>query len=165
MKIRMKLRKLALAFILLWAPLFSAHAADTSSILLTISGKDLTTQELDFETLSAMASTKFETTTIWTDGPQSFEGVPLKTLLSSVGITQGSILATAVNDYAIEIPVSEISDTAPIVAYRQNGQRLKLREKGPLWLVYPYDRAAEYQTEVIYSRSIWQLDRLDVKSQ
>jgi len=37
-----------------------------------------------------------------------------------------------------------------------------LREKGPLWVIYPYDSDAKFRTEVIYSRSIWQLDRLAI---
>jgi hypothetical protein len=38
---------------------------------------------------------------------------------------------------------------------------MSIREKGPLWLVYPYDLNKAYQSETIYSRSIWQLVRID----
>ena len=50
----------------------------------------------------------------------------------------------------------------PIIAYMMNGEEMSVRNKGPLWLVYPYDLNHEYRSEVIYSRSIWQLDRIDV---
>ena len=33
----------------------------------------------------------------------------------------------------------------------------------PLWLIYPYDHNQAYQAELIYSRSIWQLVRLDLR--
>jgi len=39
---------------------------------------------------------------------------------------------------------------------------MSVREKGPLWVIYPYDSDAKFRTEVIYSRSIWQLDRLAI---
>ncbi|RYH00603.1 oxidoreductase, partial [Salipiger sp. IMCC34102] len=39
---------------------------------------------------------------------------------------------------------------------------MQVRDKGPLWIVYPYDDTPEYRSEVIYSRSIWQLDRIEV---
>ena len=39
---------------------------------------------------------------------------------------------------------------------------MTLRDKGPLWLVYPYDADTAYQSEVIYARSVWQLDRIEV---
>ena len=50
----------------------------------------------------------------------------------------------------------------PILAYLNDGEEMPVRDKGPLWVVYPYDLNASYQSEVIYSRSIWQLDRIVV---
>ncbi|MFM7446066.1 MAG: oxidoreductase, partial [Tabrizicola sp.] len=58
--------------------------------------------------------------------------------------------------------VSDAVEGGPILAYLQNGEPMSVREKGPLWVVYPYDLKAEYQTEVTFSRSIWQLVRLDL---
>ena len=43
-----------------------------------------------------------------------------------------------------------------------NGEIMSLRDKGPLWVIYPYDQNAAYRSEVTYSRSIWQLDRIEV---
>ncbi|MEC8574513.1 MAG: oxidoreductase, partial [Pseudomonadota bacterium] len=39
---------------------------------------------------------------------------------------------------------------------------MSLRDKGPLWIVYPFDSDPAYQTEAIYSRSIWQLEEITV---
>ena len=66
------------------------------------------------------------------------------------------------HDYAVEIPVSDSVEDGPILAYELNGAPMSVRDKGPLWLVYPYDQNPEYRSEVIYSRSIWQLDRIEV---
>jgi hypothetical protein len=49
------------------------------------------------------------------------------------------------------------------VAYLRNGAEMSMRDKGPLWIVYPYDAKPDYQSELIYSRSIWQLDRIEVQ--
>jgi hypothetical protein len=38
-----------------------------------------------------------------------------------------------------------------------NGAPLSRREKGPYWLVYPYDSDPIFQSETVYTRSIWQL--------
>jgi len=118
---------------------------------------------LDLGLLEAMAAVQIETSTIWTQGPQRFEGVPLVTLLDRVGAEGTVIAASALNDYTVEIPISDAVEGGPIVAFRQNGEALSVRDKGPLWLVYPYDANAAYQTEVIYARSIWQLARIEVK--
>lgn len=118
------------------------------------------TAVFDREMLEALPSVSFTTSTIWTEGPQTFTGVPLSALLQAVDAQGGTAAATAINDYAVDIPVDTITDAFPIIAYLSNGEPMSLRDKGPLWVVYPYDSDPTYQSEVVYSRSIWQLDRI-----
>jgi hypothetical protein len=117
----------------------------------------------DLAMLQAMEQTTFQTSTIWTEGPQAFTGVSLHTLLDCLGATGTVIAASALNDYTIEIPVSDAVEGGPILAYEVNGKPLSVREKGPLWIVYPYDSSSAYQSEVIYARSIWQVARMQVR--
>lgn len=158
---------LALALVLS-APVHAQDiAAPTGTPILTISGEIDTTNDgdtlvLDAETFAALGMVSIETSTIWTDGVNTFEGVSLKTLADLVGAESGQLLASAINDYTVEIPVSDAVENGPIVAYRLNGNKMSVRDKGPLWIIYPYDQSADYRTEVIYSRSIWQLDRIEV---
>ena len=91
-----------------------------------------------------------------------FAGVSLKDFLAEIGVAEGRLSAVAINDYAIEIPVSDAVAGGPLIAYEMNGRAMSPREKGPLWIVYPYDSNVDYQSETIYSRSIWQLARIDV---
>lgn len=140
----------------------SATANAQDEIVLTVTNGD-DVVEYDLSTLEAMSSTTFETTTIWTEGPQTFTGVSLQALLQDLDIDDGVILASAINDYTVEIPVSDAVTGGPIIAYSNNGSAMSIRDKGPLWIVYPYDSKTEYQAETIYSRSIWQLDRIAVK--
>ena len=135
------------------------QASPMSDVLMTITTQD-GSREYDLAALEALPQTSFKTSTIWTEGEQEFTGVLLSDLLEDAGITEGSVMATAINDYAVEIPVDEIDDIAPIVAYHLNGETMSVRDKGPLWIVYPYDLSVDYQTEINYSRSIWQLDRI-----
>ncbi|WP_424978621.1 molybdopterin-dependent oxidoreductase [Leisingera sp. S232] len=116
----------------------------------------------DLGMLAELRSVEFETSTIWTQGVQSFEGVPLVQLVDHLGITGTTLRATAINDYAVDIPLADAVQGGPIIAYKHNGREMSVRDKGPLWIVYPYDSKTEYQSEVVYSRSIWQLDRIDV---
>ncbi len=113
--------------------------------------------------LSALHAVTFTTTTIWTEGEQTFTGVPLQELVSELGVADGTIVAHAINDYSVTIPVNEALAEGPIVAYLMNGEPMSVREKGPLWIVYPYSSSPEFQNEVIYSRSIWQLNRITVE--
>ena len=113
--------------------------------------------------LAALPQVTITTTTIWTDGPQEFTGVPVSALLAATGLQGGTLVAMAANDYLIGLPVAELTDQAPIIAYLRNGKPMTTRDKGPLWIVYPYDSDPAYRTEVVYARSIWQLDRIEVQ--
>lgn len=140
----------------------------TGAAILTVSGNVAITNnddvaEFDFDMLEALGKTTFETTTIWTEGTEEFEGVSLSVLANVLGLEGEMLRATAINDYAVDIPLSDAVEGGPIVAYRMNGKTMSVRNKGPLWIVYPYDSEKEYRTEVIYSRSIWQLDRIEVR--
>ena len=72
-----------------------------------------------------------------------------------------SISAVAINDYSVDIPVSDAEEGGPIIAYAMDGQPMSRRDKGPLWVIYPYSSSSKFRSEVIYSRSIWQLDRIE----
>lgn len=116
----------------------------------------------DMDMLQALPAGEFQTTTQWTEGNKTFKGVPLKALLESVGATGTKITATALNNYSVEIPMDALKDDAPIVAYTIDGETFSRRDKGPLWIVFPYDSSAEFQTELVYGWSIWQLATLTV---
>ena len=117
---------------------------------------------LDKAMLHALPSAGFSTSTIWTEGVQHFRGVRLLTLVKCLGIEDGILTLTAKNEYLIEIPVRDLRPDGALVAYERNGRPMGTRDKGPLWLVYPYDENPVFRTESIYMQSIWQLDRIEV---
>jgi hypothetical protein len=152
--------------------LMSAAWAETltlpsEEVVLTVTGEIAHTNsgesaQFDLDMLMDMDATIIETSTIWTEGEQTFQGVALHVLLDALGVEDGTLLATAINDYTVEIPVSDAVAGGPIIAYMQNDEAMSVRDKGPLWVVYPYDSSAIYRSEVVYSRSIWQLDRIAI---
>lgn len=147
--------------------LAASAQAQQGDIILTLSGipaADGTkvSATYDLAMLQALPKTSFSTTTMWTQGVQSFDGVLLKDLLDLHGITTGTISATAINDYAVDIPIEDAVIGGPIIAYALNGADMSIRDKGPLWIVYPYDENTNYQSEVVFSRSIWQLNRITI---
>ncbi|WP_254702320.1 MULTISPECIES: molybdopterin-dependent oxidoreductase [unclassified Roseivivax] len=137
------------------------------AVLLTVTGDIKVTNvgdtaQFDLDMLRAMEPETFATSTIWTDGVQRYTGVPLRTLMDRLGVESGTIEARAINDYAIDIPLDDPTSSAPIIAFAVDDKRISRREKGPLWIVYPFDSSVEYRSEVVYARSIWQLDRIHV---
>jgi hypothetical protein len=138
--------------------------AHDQEVVLTVSGlseeKSFTIRELE-----EIGTEVVETTTIWTDGVQTFEGVPLHLLLGHLDVTSGELVASAINDYAISLPVEDALEPGPIIAFLRNGEQMAVRDKGPLWIIYPYDSAEEFQTEVVHARSIWQLNRIEIRAE
>ncbi len=163
-------RSLALAALLTVAHVPHAMAelaAPQGEVILTISGDISETNSpdgatFDMEMLQALPMTGFDTTTTWTVGEQRFEGVLLKDLLETVGAEGATITATALNNYSVQIPLDAVGDNAPIIAYHIDGEPFSRRDKGPLWIVFPYDAGPEYRTELVYGWSIWQLAGLTI---
>lgn len=142
-------------------------AAPKGEVVLTVGGAITETNSpegaaFDMEMLQALPKSGFETTTTWTEGSHLFEGVSLKTLLDAVGASEGTITATALNNYSVEIPFDVVEDEVPIIAYHIDGETFSRRDKGPLWIVFPYDAGEKYQTELVYGWSIWQLAGITV---
>lgn len=142
---------------------------DTPSgrVILTVSGTiDNTnvdgTAQYDLEMLRALSATSFSTSTIWTEGVHVFTGVPLALLLETLGSSGSTLRAAAINDYEIEMPMADATSPGPILAYEMDGLPMHRRDKGPLWLVYPYDSKPEFRTAEVFSRSVWQLDRIRI---
>lgn len=148
------------ASILISLMLTSASGAQEITVLPAAS--DTQPMVFDIAAMQAMPQTEFETKTIWTEGVQTFTGVALRDFLEATDATADTIRIVALNDYAIEVPVSDAVSDGPIIAYRMNGALMSVRDKGPFWLVYPFDAKAEYRSETIYSRSIWQINRMEV---
>ena len=115
----------------------------------------------DFDMLQDLAVDSFTTRSPWAEAPQTFRGTPLSALLARLSIRQGTLRARASNDYVITIPVSDAVPEGPLIAWEVDGKRLDLRSRGPLWLIYPFDRDPRWRTERVYSSCIWQLNALD----
>ncbi len=139
----------------------------TGEIILTVTGEITNTNAddaavFDFAMLEALDPETIETTTFWTEGKQSFTGVRLHDLMKIVGAEGTSLKAVAINDYEVEIPDADWIEEGPIIAFLNNGTPMSVREKGPLWVIYPYDQNPEFRNSATLSRSVWQLDRLIV---
>jgi hypothetical protein len=142
-------------------------ATPTGEVILTVTGKISRTNAgdaaaFDVALLDSLPQHGFETSTIWTEGVDRYDGVLLVDLLAAVGATGATVRATALNDYRIDFPVDEAQADGPLLAYRTNGDFMSVRDKGPVWLIYPYDDADRYRSEETYAQSIWQLDRIEI---
>lgn len=140
----------------------------TSDPILTIAGNiehtnDEGTARFDLQMLEAMEQITVETSTPWHDAVVQFEGISLAELMDLVGAKGESVLAVALNDYTIEIPMEDFARHGVILATKKDGEYMPVRDKGPLFIIYPYDSDPELQSQTYYGRSAWQLARLVVQ--
>lgn len=113
--------------------------------------------------LEEIGMATIETTTPWFDGRVKFEGVPADRIMDLVGANGTEVVAVALNDFRTTIPLSDFSKYGVILALKRDGEYMPVSDKGPLFIVYPYDSDAELQTQRFYARSAWQLARLIVR--
>lgn len=133
-----------------------AVAAEEEPLLRVVS-RDGVALELRLAQLDALPQVDILTETIWTDGKIHFSGPALTRILAEAGITSGTVRLFALNDYVIDLEVAELGPDWPIVATRIDGQTFGVRDNGPLWLIYPYDRGGVFASDEIYASSVWQL--------
>ena len=135
--------------------------------ILTVEGRISSTGEggkasFDIPMLEKLGMVAFETNTPWYNGPMKFEGVPMSVLMKTVGASGSKVTAVALNDYTTEIPISDFDQYKPILAIKRNGEYMPVKDKGPLFIVYPYDSNPELKSQKFYSKSAWQVARLTI---
>ncbi|MDH0867941.1 molybdopterin-dependent oxidoreductase [Mitsuaria sp. GD03876] len=94
-------------------------------------------------------------------GASDWEGVPLSALVALAGPPPQAVSLTALNAYAVNVPGRDLARYDPVLAYRRDGQDIAVRDKGPLILIYPFDRfPAELNTQAYINRTIWQVHEI-----
>ena len=148
--------------------LAAALAKPDGLVILTILG-EITNKigpngaTFDREQLLALGTETEETTTHFTKGRQRFEGVRLRKVLDAVGANGRILTAKALDGYSIDIPVDDVDRFELLLAMTWNGKVMRVRNKGPIWVIYPINRFPETSNEFYSVRTIWQLTTLTVR--
>lgn len=117
----------------------------------------------DLAMLESLGLRELATTTPWTRGEQRFSGIDPRALLDAVG-ARGSVLeAEALDGYRVAVPISDFERFPMLLATRRDGRPMPVRERGPLWLVYPWSSHPEAAEQPYRGRAIWQLRSIVVR--
>lgn len=152
--------------------LFSACAwaldKPAGPVVLTLEGNITETNQggkaqFDMQMLEKLPQRSFTTRTPWYPDAVTFTGPLLRDVLAAVGAKGSKITAVALNDYKTEIPLEDATRHDVIVARLMNNRPMPVREKGPLFIVYPFDAKAELRSELYYNRAAWQLNALHIR--
>ena len=162
---------LALVLALAVSPASALNAAlpkPSGRVLLTVTGAIEHTNaegraELDRETLESIGMVELETRTPFTKGTSVFRGVLVRDLLRYLGASGLQIEAGALDLYKVTIPIEDFERFDVLIALEANGKKLRVRDHGPAWIIYPWSQHEELDRELYQGRSIWQMISIDVQ--
>ncbi|MEY8879697.1 MAG: molybdopterin-dependent oxidoreductase [Leptothrix sp. (in: b-proteobacteria)] len=158
----------ALAFsVLVQLPAFALDKPK-GRVILTVSGQVSernagAVAEFDMDMLAALPQQSFTTMTPWYKQPRKFTGPLLRDVLAAVGAKGTVIKAVALNDYKAELPLDDARQHGVILARLMDDKPMAVRDKGPLFIVYPFDSDEALRSERYYNRSAWQLKLLEIE--
>lgn len=164
---RLNLFVLALSAVFVLSPQAAELATPTGPVVLTVTGNITATNgkdgaAFDLAMLDALPQRSTTTITPWYTGEQTFSGAILLDLLESLGAEGTAVTVTALNDYSAEIPMGDIENHPVILASRVNDALLSIRDRGPLFVIYPFDLDPDLYNEVSFGRSVWQVKSITV---
>jgi hypothetical protein len=144
-----------------------ALSAPAGNPVLTLRGKLQRTNQadsavFDMAMLQGVSQHSFTTKTPWFKQPRKFTGPLLRDLLALVGAHGSTLRVAALNDYRIDVPIDDARRFDVMLARLIDDQPITVREKGPLFMIYPFDSDPTLRNAVYYSRSVWQLKTIDV---
>ncbi|GAB3262299.1 putative pterin-binding protein [Chitinimonas naiadis] len=159
---------LALAFLITLSVACLALDKPMGKAVLTLSGQisqvnDRQQAVFDMKMLETLPQHSFTTQTPWYPQPVKFTGPLLRDVLQAAGAKGSTIVAVALNDYKTEIPFQDAGKYDVVVARLMNDKPMPVREKGPLFIIYPFDSKSELRAEVYYNRAVWQLRSLQIR--
>jgi hypothetical protein len=115
--------------------------------------------------LTELGMQTITTSTPWHKSVISFEGPSGKSLLEKLGVTKGMMTISALNNYSAKVPVSDFFETGAILAIKADGDNLSVRNKGPVFIIYPYDQNPKLANDKYYVRSVWQVKAINIENE
>ena len=138
--------------------------AAAEGVILSVFGADgVAAAEYTLEQLDELDQVSYTTSNTFIDGEAVFSGPLITTVLADANAEMTSdeaVKVTAINEYAVEIPGEDLANYDVILATRMNGEEMSIRDKGPIWVMYPISDFPELSDGLYSSRLIWQVSSL-----
>lgn len=156
---------------LLLATAFPASGADLAKaegkVILNIIGNISKSNspsgvEIDKAMIESLPVVSFSTPTPWTEGDTEWTGVRLNEFLEYVGAESQEMHIKALDGYEVDFKNVDLQKYPVIIAYKQNGEYMSVRDLGPLWIMFPFADHPELDIQFNRSLSVWQIREIEV---
>lgn len=152
-----------------------ASFAQSDAMILTVSGRIGRTNTADhksyvfsFSELQRLGDAHITSTTRYV-GTARFDGPLIRDILKAVKAPADAteVSVVAIDGYQKSIPLSDFAKWDVVTAHTQNGKRLTIETKGPLWIMYPNGKDGQSAGDLLNNEStsklVWALTGLVVK--
>lgn len=140
----------------------------TDEVILEISG-DLNVSNVDGEAhfdrkmIAALPTQTIVTANHVVSQPTTYQGPVLSQLLDQLGAKGNTVIVTALDDYSAELKRSDLEKYGVLLATHENGKMMTIDDRGPFFIVFPFDDHQEIRSDLYYNMSVWQISTIEVE--
>lgn len=130
-------------------------------------GQHLERVDYTLSELRALPQVDITTSHFWVQRPHTYTGPVLKQLLDPLfeHTTIKTLTLGGLNGYSVAVDWAKVAPFDPILAWQDNGLRMSRRDKGPLWLMLPFDQIPMLQQAELIHFMVWQLRNIKVQTE
>ncbi|MEM7672114.1 MAG: hypothetical protein AAF212_02120 [Verrucomicrobiota bacterium] len=117
----------------------------------------------DYDLLKQFPQHSLRVKSPWFDTEHTQSGPLLKDVLEFLGVRGGSMYVQALNGYAASVPVADAQNLKVLLSIDRDGKPLRVREKGPVFITYPFTEMPELHDEMVYAKSVWMVKSIEIQ--
>ena len=143
--------------------------APIGDVILTVTGKIGTTNsdnaiKMDLATIESVGLVDYKVLDPFQKKDTVFQGPLMGSLLDLWQVSKDAtkLHIVALNDYVVDVPMSEVRKYPTVFALKQDGQYMPVSTRGPAMLVFPYNDFQFDQT-VFNDYWAWQIKSIDIQ--
>jgi len=116
---------------------------------------------LSREELQALPQQSFRTKTFWTEGSHEFTGPSIGAIAALGPGPAVSARVDGFDDYSATLTAEEWEGHGAILAIWFDGQYMRIRDKGPYWIMFPADdNPGQFYSQEVQEKLVWHVGHI-----
>ena|SRR5258708_769556 len=143
--------------------------APQGNVILTVTGKIGTTNsgsdiKMDLPMIETVGQVDYTVMDPFEKKNATYRGVLMSNLLDLWQVSKDAtkLHVVALDDYSVDVPMSDLRKYPVIFALKENGDYMPVSVHGPAMLVYPYNDF-QFDTAVYNNYWAWQIKSIDIQ--